>query len=105
MLKCPVVAIRPVRTDRNRFPTWICTAMEYSIHLDAPAPDLGAIIDALQDVDPAAFADLDRDGQTLRLSTNMLDSELLEALDASGHPITPRHIVRLPSVCCGSCSG
>lgn len=79
--------------------------MEYSIRLDATAPDLGAIIDALQDVDPAAFADLDRDGRTLRLSTNMLDSELLEALNASGHPITLKHIVRLPSVCCGSCSG
>lgn len=79
--------------------------MEYSIHLDASAPDLGAIIDALQDVDPAAFADLDRDGHTLRLSTNMLDSELINALDLSGHPITEQQIVRLPSVCCGSCSG
>ena len=79
--------------------------MEYSIHLDASAPDLGAIIDALQDVDPAAFADLDRDGHTLRLSTNMLDTELVQALDSSGHPITLQPIVRLPSICCGSCSG
>lgn len=79
--------------------------MEYSIRLDADTPNLGAITDALQDVDPAAFADLDRDGHTLRLSTNLLDSELVAALTASGHPITTRQIVRLPSVCCGSCSG
>ena len=79
--------------------------MEYAIRLDAPAPDLGAITDALQDVDPAAVADLDRDGHTLRLSTNMLDQELLDALALCGHPIRPDHISRLPSVCCGSCSG
>ena len=79
--------------------------MEYAIQLDAPAPDLGAITDALQDIDPAAVADLDHDGHTLRLSTNMLDQELLEALALCGHPIRPDHISRLPSVCCGSCSG
>ena len=79
--------------------------MEYAIRLDAAAPDLGLISDALQDVDPAAIADLDRDGHTLRLSTNMLDSELIDALGRAGHPIAARHIKRLPSVCCGSCSG
>jgi hypothetical protein len=79
--------------------------MEYAIHLDSPSPDLAVISDALQDVDPAAFADLDRDGHTLRLSTNMLDSELIEALARAGHPIQVKQIVRLPSVCCGSCSG
>ena len=79
--------------------------MEYAIQLDAVSPDLTAITDALLDVDPAAVADLDNDGHTLRLSTNMLDCELLDALAQSGHPITTDRIQRLPSVCCGSCSG
>ncbi len=79
--------------------------MEYAIQLKTDSPNLGAITDALLDVDPAAVADLDGDGHTLRLSTNMLDCELLGALAQSGHPITEDKIKRLPSVCCGSCSG
>lgn len=79
--------------------------MEYAIRLDAVSPDLTAITDALLDIDPAAIADLDTDGHTLRLSTNMLDCELVDALARSGNPVSTDQIQRLPSICCGSCSG
>ncbi len=79
--------------------------MEYVIRLgDAPV-DLAAIERQLLDLDPAALIDLDAASGALRCSTSALAVELLMALADAGHRVTPDAIERLPSVCCGGCSG
>jgi hypothetical protein len=80
-------------------------AMEYVIRLgDAPI-DLAVIERHLQDLDPAAVLDLEARSGCLRCSTSALAVELLMALAQAGHHVTPDTIERLPSVCCGGCSG
>lgn len=79
--------------------------MEYVIRLgDAPA-DLAAIERSLLALDPAALLDRDAATGNLRCSTSALAVELVFALAAAGHRLTPDAIERLPSVCCGGCSG
>ena len=79
--------------------------MEYVIRLgDAPI-DLAVIERHLQDLDPAAVLDLDARSGCLRCSTSALAVELLMTLAQAGHRVTPGTIGRLPSVCCGGCSG
>lgn len=80
-------------------------AMEYVIHMDTAGLDLAVIGDALQRFDPAAIADIDSRQQVLRVAAMMLDQELLAALDQAGHPVRAEQVERLPSVCCGGCSG
>ncbi len=79
--------------------------MEYSIQLGAVSVDIERIRAALQDIDPAALADLDPRSRHLRICANMLDRELFDALERAGHPADTARVTRLPSVCCGSCSG
>ncbi|MDX9764445.1 MAG: hypothetical protein RBT79_05640 [Chiayiivirga sp.] len=79
--------------------------MEYTINLSAAPVDVDRVRDALEDIDPAAIVDLDPRGQGLRVAANMLDRELFGALERAGHPADTVEVVRLPSVCCGSCSG
>lgn len=79
--------------------------MEFTVHLATPTPDIGAIERALYDVDPACVVDLDAHHNTLRISTNATDDELLSVLAQSGHPIPPDQLKRVPSVCCGGCGG
>ncbi len=43
--------------------------------------------------------------QCLRVAANLLDRELFGALERAGHPADTVEVVRLPSECCGSCSG
>lgn len=80
-------------------------AMEYTIQLSRAPVDVDRVRDALQDIDPAAIVDLDPRGQGLRVSANMLDRELHAAFERAGHPPDSIEVTRLPSVCCGSCSG
>ena len=39
------------------------------------------------------------------LDKDLPASELLAALDQAGHPVRAEQVERLPSVCCGGCSG
>ncbi len=79
--------------------------MQYLIRLDTAGLDLGRIGESLQRIDPAAVADIDPLNRALRVSATMLDRELLEALAQAGAPVRPGQVERLPSVCCGGCSG
>lgn len=79
--------------------------MEYAIQLNTSMPELAAIENAFLDIDPSAIVDMEPGTSNLRVSTNMLDSELMDALEQAGYPTPESHITRLPSVCCGSCSG
>lgn len=79
--------------------------MEYTIQLNAASVDLDCVRGALEEVDPAAIVDLGPLGQGLRVSATLLDRELLGALERAGHPSDTVQITRLPSICCGGCSG
>ena len=79
--------------------------MEYVIRLDTAGLDLERIGQSLQKIDPAAMVDVDPLNRALRVSATMLDRELLEALAQAGHPVRPDQVERMPSICCGGCSG
>ena len=79
--------------------------MEYTIHLSAAPVDVDRVREALEDIDPSAIVDRAQNGRDLRVSANLLDRELFGALERAGHPADAVRVTRLPSVCCGSCSG
>jgi len=79
--------------------------MEYVIRLDDALADLAAIERPLLDLDPAALLDRDAATGTLRCSTSALAVELMLVFAQAGHLLAPDAIERLPSVCCGGCSG
>lgn len=79
--------------------------MQFNINVQAPSINTQAIEHVLQEYDPAGMVDLDSDGQTVRISTIVLDIELVFILEQAGYPIRLTQIERVPSVCCGGCSG
>ena len=79
--------------------------MEYVIRLDDAAADLASIEQCLLDLDPAVVLDRDAATGALRCSTSALAEELLHAFADAGYRVAPDAIERLPSVCCGGCSG
>lgn len=79
--------------------------MEFNIHLKQPQPDLAAVESALLSIDPAAVLDMDRAAGKLRVSSCATETELISMMANAGHAIEPGDIERLPSVCCGGCSG
>jgi len=79
--------------------------MEYAIHLGDAAVDLAAVERHLLDLDPAALVDHDTAARTLRCSTSATALELQMTLAQAGLRLAPGAIERLPSVCCGGCSG
>lgn len=79
--------------------------MEFNIRLGSADVDAAALARDLQDIDPAGIADFDPASGVLRISASLSDLELSALLLASGHPLDPSRIERLPSVCCGGCGG
>lgn len=79
--------------------------MEYVIRLAEAPTDLASIEHRLLDLDPAALLDRDAATGVLRCSTSATALELLHALADAGYRVMPNAIERLPSVCCGGCSG
>ena len=79
--------------------------MENAIHLGDAAVDLAVVERHLLDLDPAALFDHDAAARTLRCSTSAMALELQAALAQAGLRLAPDAIERLPSVCCGGCSG
>ncbi|CAN7501824.1 hypothetical protein LJR143_003301 [Pseudoxanthomonas sp. LjRoot143] len=79
--------------------------MEYVIRLDDVTADLADIEQHLLDLDPAVVLDRDAATGVLRCSTSALAAELLHAFADAGYRVAPDAIERLPSVCCGGCSG
>lgn len=79
--------------------------MEYHIPLASPSADPITIERVLQEFDPAGLVDLDARTGRLRISTVVMDIELVFILEQAGHPVRLTQIERVPSVCCGGCSG
>lgn len=79
--------------------------MEYVIRLDDAPADLAAIERQLLDLDPAALLDRDAASGALRCSTSALAVELMLVFAQAGQRLAPDAIERLPSACCGGCSG
>ena len=67
--------------------------------------DLSAISQAITTLDPSAVLDLDASGRTVRIAAVLPLDELLACLDAAGAADASRHLVQLPSDCCGGCGG
>lgn len=79
--------------------------MEYIIRVDDKAVDLTILAHALLKLDPSLLVDRDVSTGKIRCSTSALAGELLSAFSSAGHPLAPEDIQRLPSACCGGCSG
>ena len=79
--------------------------MEFILHAAGPAPDLAAIEQAIADLDPAALIDFDAAAHAVRISAALREEDLLACLQRAGLRAGPADLERLPSVCCGGCSG
>ena len=79
--------------------------MEYVIRVGERPVDLAILAHHLLDLDPAMLVDRDVVTGHLRCSTSALAVELMLVFAQAGHRLAPDAIERLPSVCCGGCSG
>ncbi|NCT72224.1 MAG: hypothetical protein GXC75_14890 [Xanthomonadaceae bacterium] len=79
--------------------------MEYVIRLAEAPTDLASLEHYLLDLDPAAIIDVAPTTGALRCSTSATAAELLHAFADAGYLVMPHAIERVPSVCCGGCSG
>jgi len=77
--------------------------MQFRIATRVENVDVGAVERALRAVDPAAMVDLADAGDQLRVSTFMSVSELVQAVDLAGYPITHDQVIPMKSDCCGGC--
>ena len=78
---------------------------EFAFDSPHAMPDLALLDRAILGMDPAALVDLDASGRTIRMATVLTQAELLACLEQAGLPAEPSRLHRLPSVCCGGCSG
>lgn len=79
--------------------------MEFHYHRLGHAPDLSSIERAIAELDPAVLLDLDASGRIVRISTTLGDHDLIDCLRRAGAQVVAEDLERLPSVCCGGCSG
>ncbi len=79
--------------------------MEYRVDLAGATIELAAVNNALRAADPAALADLDPVVDTLRVSTWVDPDALVAVLQRVGLAVDSGQVERVPSVCCGGCSG
>ena len=79
--------------------------MEFHIEIHDLRPDVAAINAAIGAIDPAAVADIDAAGATLRIAALIESPELIQLLSQAGFPVSPRQLTQLPSICCGGCGG
>ena len=79
--------------------------MEFHIKLTRSIPDLGAIENAIREVDSSALVDVDPTGKMLRVATWFDADRLVSLIRQAGYPVDPLQVIQLPSVCCGGCGG
>ncbi len=79
--------------------------MEFHLALQQIRPDIQAIRDSLQSLDPAAVADTDLLNARLRVATWLPAQDVAWALRRAGLPVQEQDLLTQPSVCCGGCSG
>ena len=79
--------------------------MEFRINANGPLPGIDSIEDALRVLDPAAVVDIRPGTSTIRVSAIVEPHELVSLMQDLGLPLVPDDIERVPSICCGGCSG
>ena len=79
--------------------------MEFRINANGPLPGIDSIEDALRALDPAAVADIQPGTSIIRVSATVEPHELVSLMQGLGLPLVPDDIERVPSICCGGCSG
>lgn len=79
--------------------------MQFRVATGVENVDVNAVQCALRAVDPAALVDWEDNAAELRVSTYMTVSELMEAVDQAGYPITADQVFLVKSECCGGCGG
>lgn len=79
--------------------------LEFTIHTGGAHPDLSTLENALLDFDPSALIDIDAASGNLRIWANASELELSLLLAGAGCVVPVSRIERMPSVCCGGCSG
>ena len=78
--------------------------MEFRINATGPLPGIDSIEDALRALDPAAVADIQPGTSTIRVSATVEPHELVSLMHGLGLLVSD-DIERVPSICCGGCSG
>ena len=79
--------------------------MEFHIKLTTSIADLGAIEDAIREVDSSALVDVDPAGKMLRVATWFDADRLVSLIRQAGYSVDPLQVTQLPSICCGGCGG
>jgi hypothetical protein len=79
--------------------------MEFHIRFSGAAPAAEVIEEIIRTVDPAAMVDIEPGTDTLRIAASVDAVELAALVSQSGLAVAPSQVVRLPSICCGGCSG
>lgn len=79
--------------------------MEFHINLAQAQPDMDALQEALRGLDPAAVADTDPRSKRLRVATWLGAEDVAWVLRRAGIAVWEQDLIRIPSVCCGGCSG
>lgn len=78
--------------------------MEFHVRASRPLPPLRVIEDALLAFDPAAVVDIDP-ARGLRVNAAIDTPSLVALLNRIGGAVEPAEVERMPSACCGGCSG
>ena len=79
--------------------------MQFRILTRGQPVDVQALDQVLYDSDPSVVVDFDKDASVLRVSTSMDNAELLGVINGAGLAVATSDLQRLPSECCGGCSG
>ena len=79
--------------------------MEYQVQLRETPADAERLEAMLEAEDPAAVSELDGAARVWRVNTTLDASDLAALLGRAGVPTPVSSVRRLPSVCCGGCSG
>lgn len=79
--------------------------MEFRINATGLLPGIETIEDALRALDPAALADIQPGTSTIRVSATLELHELVDLMHSVGLRLALDDIERVPSICCGGCSG
>ena len=79
--------------------------MEFQVQLNQALADADRLEAMLEAEDPAAISELDGAARVWRVNTTLDAHDLVALLGRAGHPTPLSQVRKLPSVCCGGCSG
>lgn len=79
--------------------------MQFAVNIAGAAPDIDTIRQVLSEADASAMADIEPNGETLRIASSLETDQLSTLITQAGHPVAESDIQRLPFECCGGCGG